>query len=65
MPLDQERLESVVRTNLENFRALIARGKGQWGRPGYVRDSTWHGWLKIVATLEDILAAVDDGKEQH
>lgn len=65
MPVNAKKLEAAVRTNLANFRMLLKQGKGQWGHPGYVRDSTWHGWLTVVATLEDILAAADDGKEQH
>ena len=60
---DSERLEKKLRARLQQHRDLLDGGKGEWGHPDYVTDSTWHAWLYIVATLEDILAAAGDGKK--
>ena len=52
-------LEKAVRTELANKRALVAQGKGEWGHPGYVKDSTWHAWLTVIATLDRLLAVAE------
>lgn len=35
---------AVVEGRAKEYEALLDKGKGQHGQPGYVRDSTWDNW---------------------
>jgi len=36
----------------DEYAALIAKGKGTWPQPDYVRDETWHHWQGALSVLE-------------
>jgi hypothetical protein len=51
---------SIVRQELERYENMINRGKGEWPREGYVRDSTWDGWMSARHALRTTLRKMED-----
>lgn len=54
------KLEQLLDDQLSTFRALIAEGKGEYGRAGYVLDETWHSWHTVLRVLETIKRKADE-----
>lgn len=48
----------VIIERLEHVQSMIARGKGEWPLPGYVKDETWAGWKAVRSVLRSILREV-------
>jgi hypothetical protein len=40
-----EKAAKVADKEAATYDALIEQGKGEHGKPGYVRDDTWNSWL--------------------
>jgi hypothetical protein len=46
---------SVVRARLAEVQGRIDQGKGEWPKPGYVRDETWAEWHGEAYALRYVL----------
>ena len=60
-----EKLRAAVIESLRDVEQRIAKGKGEWGADGYVRDSVWDGWLGGRLALRHVLqrAGIDPDVE--
>ena len=67
MSEQNEKLRAAVIESLRDVEHRIAKGKGEWGSSGYVRDSVWDGWIGGQLALRHVLqrAGIDpDGEGQ-
>jgi hypothetical protein len=48
-------LQEAVVERLREVQELIAKGKGEWPKSNYVRDSVWDGWLAQNDALRCVL----------
>lgn len=48
-------LERSIKTHLNRVRANLSKGKGEWPKPGYVRDEVWAIWRAEELVLQSIL----------
>ena len=58
-----EAAREVVTKRRAYFKELIANGKGEWPKPGYVRDDVWLEWqtnVRACSSLLDALATTPD-----
>lgn len=55
-----ERVVSILREELEWYENMINHGKGEWPKPGYVRDSIWDGWMGARHALRTAIRKIED-----
>jgi dihydroxyacetone kinase len=59
-----EEAAKVADKEAATYDALIEQGKGEHGKPGYVRDDTWNSWLGKYSIAMSIASDVRALKEQ-
>lgn len=58
---DYRQVIQEIRNSLFEVEEWIAQGKGEWPKPGYIRDHVWDGWIGRQLALTALLRQVDPG----
>ncbi len=55
---ERERAAKIAQDNADEFERLLAAGKGEHCKPGYVTDAVWHAWGGKASASAAIAAAI-------
>jgi hypothetical protein len=55
-PEEDDKLLTEVIQALKDVEQRLAKGKGEWPKPGYVRDEVWAGWRGERYALRSVLS---------
>ena len=60
-----EEVETIVAHQLREYDALIENGKGEHGKPGYIRDHIWDSWNGKVFALQETIRRIRSLKDKQ